>query len=117
MTKKIASFGLLILICFSAYSLDKLPVKAPVQSAFEIYSAGKINQCPVYQLVIDNLNKTQYQIILRDQYGQVLYDEYISEKKAVRNYMIDVFDLGETDVFIEVYNQYGLVIKRQRLIK
>jgi hypothetical protein len=108
MTKKILLFGLISFIAFNAFAHKDLPAIP----SFELYPAGKINQCPVYQLTFNGLSDAPYQILIKDEYGDVLYEEYLSGKKIVRNYMIDVYDLGNIRVSIEVISASGSLLKK-----
>ena len=108
MTKKILLFGLISFIAFNAFAHKDLPA----MPSFELYPAGKINQCPVYQLTLNGLSDAPYQILIKDEYGDVLYEEYISGKEIVRNYMFDGYDLGNIRVSIEVINTSGSIVKK-----
>ncbi len=108
MAKKIFLFGLIFSINCNVFAHNDLPAI----SSFELYPAGKINQCPVYQLTFNGLSDAPYQILIKDEYGYVLYEEYISGKEIVRNYMFDVYDLGNIRVSIEVISASGAILKK-----
>ncbi len=107
MTKKILVFGLLIIISLRTFANDELPA----MPSFELHAAGKIDQCPVYQLKLNSLRIAAYQIIIKDEFGDVLYEEYLSGNDIVRNYMINIRELGNRPVSIEVINAAGITIK------
>jgi hypothetical protein len=111
MTKKIFAFGILFLISFNLFSGDR----SPQRPSFEIYAAGNINQCPVYQLILENEKNNEYQIVLKDKTGTVLHEEYVSGKHVIRNYMIDIYDLGNMDVIIEINNRYGMHLQSMHI--
>ena len=108
MTKKTFVFGLVLLMSFSAFAMDALPVG----SSLEMYAAGKINKCPVYQLRFVCDKNTSYQIIIKDEFGSVLYEESVRGTDIIRNYMIDVSELGNTPVSFEVFNSAGMMLKK-----
>jgi hypothetical protein len=108
MAKKIFVFGLIFIMNLNAFAHKDLPA----MPSFELYPAGKINQCPVYQLTLNGLSDAPYQILIKDEYGDVLYEEYISGKEIVRNYMFDGYDLGNIRVSIEVINTSGSIVKK-----
>ena len=108
MNKKTFVFGLVLLLSFSALAKDESSV-APL---FELYAAGKINQCPVYQLKFNSIKNIPFQVVIKDEFGSVLYEEYISGKEVIRNYMIDIADIGNTPVSIEVLNSSGEMVKK-----
>jgi hypothetical protein len=113
MTKKIFFFGLSMLVFVYAFSADK----TPNYPTFEMYVAGKINQCPVYRLMYENKGEKEFQIVWKDKYGTILHDEFVSGKQIVRNYMIDVSDLGTTELYVEINDQYGRRIQEFKMEK
>jgi hypothetical protein len=108
MNKKIFLFCVTIVLFLQAFSNDKSPARTSV----EIYAVGQINQYPVYQFVFDNQHRDEFQIVLKDQYGTVLHDEFVSGKNIVRNYLLDLSDLGHTKVYAEIYDRFGTYIQR-----
>jgi hypothetical protein len=107
MTKKILVLGLVFIISLSVFAHDQLPV----MPSFELYAVGKIDQCPVYQLKLNSLRSTPYQVLIKDEFGDLLYEEYLSGNDIVRNYMINILELGNRPVSIEVINASGKIIK------
>lgn len=108
MTKKILVFGLAFIFSVSVFAKEETLV-AP---SFELFSAGKINRCPIYQLKLHNYNNESYQILIKDKFGDILYEEFLSGKEVVRNYMINIYELGNTPVFIEIINSSGFLLKK-----
>jgi hypothetical protein len=113
MIKKIFFFGLSMALFVHAFSKDKSPARA----SFEMYAVGQINQCPVFQIVFDNQNNNEYQVVLKDKYGTILHDEFVSGKHIVRNYMLDLSDLGNTEVYAEIYDRFGMSIQKFKMKK
>ena len=90
--------------------------KSPIRSSFEIHEVGQINQCPVYQLVLENQCNSEFQIVLKDKDGTILHDEFVSGKHIVRNYMLDLSDLGNTEVYAEIYDRFGMRIQKFKMM-
>ena len=82
-----------------------------------MYVAGQINQCPVYRLEFDNQLKNEFQIVWKDKFGTILYDEFVSGKQIIRNYMIDLAEIGNTDLYVEINDQYGRRIQEFKMDK
>jgi hypothetical protein len=108
MAKKTLVFVLSLLLSFSVFATDK----TPAFTSFELNATGKINDCPVYQLRLKNSKNISFQIVIKDEFGCVLYEEFVASKEVVRNYMIDVNELGNTRISIEVMDASGLVLKK-----
>lgn len=108
MNKKIFVFGLFLLSSISAFAKDELPVR----SSCELYAAGEINRCPVYQLRFNSDKNIPYQIVIKDEFGAVLHEEYIRGTDIIRNYMLDVAELGNTAVSFEIFSSSGLMVKK-----
>lgn len=77
--------------------------KKPLNNTSAVLSyAGKINSQPVFQLDLNNLNNEKYSIVLRDEFGTVLYEETVSGVNISRKYMLDVEEFRGVDVNFEV---------------
>lgn len=111
MIKKIFIFGLSMSLFLQSFSAEK----SPVHSSFEIHEVGKINQCPVFQIVFENQNNNEYQVVLKDKYGTTLHEEFVSGKHIVRHYMLDLSDLGNTEVYAEIYDRFGMNIQKFKM--
>ncbi|MBO9594868.1 MAG: hypothetical protein J7599_18335 [Niabella sp.] len=61
-------------------------VEAPVELKY-INSAAM--ESPIYQLRLNNLNKGTYAVAIKDETGELLYNETVSGAKIVRNYRFD----------------------------
>ena len=108
-------FSLCLILCISvsALAVDLKPTTG--KTTFSLYAAGRINQHPVYQLSLESAGQSEYQIVWKDADGMILYEEYVSGKEIIRNYMIDLGDLGSADVVIEVYNRNGRKVESFRV--
>jgi hypothetical protein len=111
MIKKIFFFGLSMALFLQSFSAEN----SPVRSSFEIHEVGQINECPVYQLVLENQRNSEFQIVLKDKDGTILHDEFVSGKHIVRNYMLDLSDLGNTEVYAEIYDRFGMSIQKLKM--
>ncbi|WP_300597077.1 hypothetical protein [Niabella sp.] len=61
-------------------------VDAPVELKY-INNAN--TESPIYQLRLNNLNKGTYAVAIKDETGELLYNETVSGAKIVRNYRFD----------------------------
>jgi len=113
MKKVILSAGFIVLISFSLMANDHKPTTSSF--AFSLSAAGTINEHPVYQLLLKSDTNMEYQIVWKDVDGTFLYEEYVSGKHIIRNYMIDLGDLGGNDVIIDVYDRVGKSLHTYRV--
>lgn len=105
MKKFIFAMGSMILFSLSLLANDPTPTGD--LSVFSLSPVGTIQEHPVYQLLLESEVNHSYQIVWKDADGTLLYEEYVSGKQIIRNYMIDLGDLGSSDVIIDVYDRVG----------
>ncbi|MCD2425989.1 hypothetical protein LQ567_24610 [Niabella pedocola] len=61
-------------------------VEAPVELK---YINNAAMESPIYQLRLNNLSKGTYAVAIKDETGELLYNETVSGAKIVRNYRFD----------------------------
>ena len=61
-------------------------VDAPVELK---YITNAAMESPIYQLRLNNLSKGTYAVAIKDETGELLYNETVSGAKIVRNYRFD----------------------------
>jgi hypothetical protein len=76
----------------------------------EMIKAGSIDRQPVYQLQLNNTNAGTYKIVVKDEFGVVLYEEKVNGTNIVRNYQLNTDELGRTAVIFEVFSNNGILI-------
>jgi hypothetical protein len=108
-------FSLGLILCISVSALATALDPTTGTTTFSLYAAGTIDRHPVYQLSLESAGQSEYQIVWKDADGTILYEEYVSGKEIIRNYMLDIGDLGNTDVFIEVYKYNGRKVESFRV--
>lgn len=93
-------------IAFSgvASATEKKPVEVP---AAELNYAGKINNQPVFQLKLNNKTNEKYSVVLKDEFGTVLFEETLGGVNISRKYMLDLDEFRGVDVNIEVRSLLG----------
>jgi hypothetical protein len=113
MKNLIFSLGFMVFLSLSSFANDLNPTKS--KTTFSLYSAGRINQHPVYQLSLESVAQSEYQIIWKDADGIVLYEESLSGKEIIRNYMLDLGELSSANVIIEIYGRNGRKVQSFRI--
>jgi hypothetical protein len=113
MKKTIIFFSMLLFLNMKGFSLEN----NPHIGNYEVSQAGKINQCPVYRLQLNNPTAATLTIQIKDEFGVVLHEELVNDKKVIRNYMLDVVDLGNTKVSLVVYTKKGFAVSEPELYR
>lgn len=98
-TMKNAVIGLFTLTAitfgFSAKAGNEVP-------GAELISAGKLNNQPVFQLNINNKENTKFAIVIKDETGEVIYQEVVSGVNISRKFQLNAEDFIGSDVRFEI---------------
>ncbi|SDE07642.1 hypothetical protein [Niabella drilacis] len=68
------------------------------------YIKSAKTELPIYQLRLNNLTKGTYAVAIKDETGDVLYNETLSGSKIVRNYQFDTALPASVKLTFEVSN-------------
>lgn len=108
MKTKITIFSAIAMLSLAfstvASAKEKKPVEVPVA---ELNYAGKINNQPVFQLKLNNKESEKYAVVLKDEFGTVLFEETLAGVNISRKYMLDIDEFRGVDVNIEVRSLLG----------
>lgn len=100
-TIKSAAIGLLTLLAvttgFTASAADENP-KA------ELKVTGQLNDQPLFQLNLNNKENNRYAIIIKDDLGEVLFEERVSGVNIIRKFQMNADELTGVNVNIEIIN-------------
>ena len=91
----VASFA----IAFASPALaneDKKTV--PVELKF----IGNVKDQPLFHLVFNGKEETEYTIVIRDEYGNALYRENIKGTSFIKKFIVNVDELDESKLKFEV---------------
>ncbi len=78
-----------------------------VVTGAELISVGKLNNQPVFQLNLHNKVNGKYAVVVKDQFGEVLYQEILTGVNISRNFQLDTDELGGVDVRFEIVDMKG----------
>jgi hypothetical protein len=73
----------------------------PVQLVY----LGNVNNQPVFQLILNNDETSEYVVTLRDASGEVLYSEEVKGKQFPRKYRVNTEESGVSGIMFEVKNK------------
>lgn len=82
--------------------------EAPVELKY-INNAN--TESPIYQLRLNNLNKGTYAVAIKDETGELLYNETVSGAKIVRNYRFDTQLPADVKLTFEVSDVKNNTVK------
>lgn len=109
MKTKIRNYGTVAL--FVALSLTTTAVMATGRQGekpgAELKYIGNINDRPVFQLDLNGTQVENYSISIKDEYGEVLYNEKIKAKSLTRKFQLDTDELGDAILRVEVKSYNG----------
>jgi hypothetical protein len=71
----------------------------------ELKFIGNINEQPVFQLNVNAAEKDGFSIMIRDQFGNVLYSDYSSGTSVTKKFQINTEELGDAKLQVEVYSK------------
>ena len=63
---------------------------------------GLVQNQPMFQLDLNSVEETDFYISIKDQNGQVIYNEKITAKNFTRNYRLDIENLDDAILKVEV---------------
>ena len=63
---------------------------------------GLVQNQPMFQLDLNSVEETDFYVSIKDQFGQVIYNEKITAKNFTRNYRLDTENLEDAILKVEV---------------
>ncbi len=100
-TMKSAAIGLMTLLAvttgFTASATNETP-------AAELKVTGNLNNQPLFQLSLNNKENSRYAIIIKDELGEVLFEERVSGVNITRKFQMNADELAGVNVNIEIIN-------------
>ncbi len=70
--------------------------------AAQLKYIGSVEHQPLFQLDLNGTKEEYYSISIKDQQGQVLYNEKVKAKTFTRTFRLDTDDLGDAKLTVEV---------------
>jgi len=70
----------------------------------ELRYLGKINNQPVFELVLDNSEENKYTVIIRDEFNNVLYKDNVKGKNITKRFVLNTEELGDLEIKFEITN-------------
>jgi len=73
----------------------------PTSSIIELKFIGKHENQPVFELNLANTAVDEFSIVIRDEYGNLLYSAKAKGTNITRKFMLNE-EMGDTDLYVEV---------------
>lgn len=86
----------------TAFSSPALAIEEKKAIPVELKFVGNIDSQPVFLLTFNNVEESDYTIIVRDEYGSVLYRDKVKGGKIAKRYMLNTDELGNVAIQFEV---------------
>ncbi len=106
-TVKNAVIGLFTLAAvvfgFSAKAGNEIP-------GAELISAGTLNSHPVFQLNINNKENAKFAIVIKDETGEIIYQESVSGVNISRKFQLNAEDFEKSNVRFEIIDLKSLAV-------
>jgi len=73
----------------------------PGTSTIELKFIGKHENQPVFELSLANKDADEFSIVIRDEYGSLLYSGKVKGTNITRKFMLNE-EIGDTNLYVEV---------------
>ncbi len=102
-TMKNAVIGLFILLTVATgINANATTVVTDAAPAAELKMIGRLDNQPVFQLSLNNASSERFLVIVKDEFGAILYQENVSGVNIKRKYQLNTEELGYVGITIEV---------------
>ena len=104
MTKTIknAVIGLVTLVAIFTVNFANATTTEEVVPAAELKLITHLDNQPVFQLSLNNTQAAKFLVVVRDETGEIVYQENISGVNIKRSYQLNTEELGATDLTFEI---------------
>ena len=86
----------------TALSSPALAIEEKKAIPVELKFVGNIESQPVFLLSFNNVEESDYTIIVRDEYGSVLYRDNVKGGKITKRFMLNTDELGNVAIQFEI---------------
>lgn len=103
-TIKNAVIGLLTLVAVTTGINANATTVSEVAPGAELKMIGRLDNQPVFQLSLNNTTNEKYVVVVKDEFGAILYQENVSGVNIKRKYQLNTEELGFVGITIEIIN-------------
>jgi len=88
--------------CTTAFNTPALAIEEKKTIPVELKFMGNVNDQPVFQLNFTNSEVNEYTVIVRDNYGFVLYKDKIKGSNMSQKFILNTTDLAVGEIQFEI---------------
>ncbi len=100
-TKRLSILALVLALATTATMANNTTNVTPVASSIELKFIGNVENQPVFELNLANADADEFSIIIRDEYGVLLYSAKAKGTNITRKFMLNE-EVSDTNLFVEV---------------
>ncbi len=100
-TKTLGMLALVVTLAGTATMANNVKNTTPVASSIELKFIGNVENQPVFELNLANADADEFFIIIRDEYGSLLYSAKAKGTNITRKFMLNE-EMGDTNLYVEV---------------
>jgi hypothetical protein len=100
-TKTLSILALVLALATTATMANNPINVTPVPSSIELKFIGNVENQPVFELDLANADADEFSIIIRDEYGVLLYSAKAKGTNITRKFMLNE-EMNDTSLFVEV---------------
>jgi hypothetical protein len=71
----------------------------------ELKYIGQLNDQPLFELAFSNEEESEFTVIIRDEYGTVLYKDNVKGSSFSKKFLLNTEELGTVSLKFEVYGK------------
>ncbi len=102
-TMKNAVIGLFTLLTVATgINANATTVVTDAAPSAELKMIGRLDNQPVFQLSLNNTSSERFLVVVKDEFGAILYQENVSGVNIKRKYQLNTEELGYVGITIEV---------------
>jgi hypothetical protein len=100
-TKTLSILALALVMVSTAAVAGNKDNVAPASSTIVLKFIGNVESQPVFELNLANTEADEFTIVIRDEYGNLLYSSKAKGTNITRKFMLNE-EMGDTNLFFEV---------------
>jgi hypothetical protein len=101
-TMKNAVIGLFTLLTVTTGINANATTVTDVAPAAELKMIGRLDNQPVFQLSLNNASNERFVVVVKDEFGAILYQENVSGVNIKRKYQLNTEELGYVGITFEI---------------
>jgi len=88
----------------------------PAASTIELKFIGKHENQPIFELNLSNKDADEFSIVIRDEYGSLLYSGKAKGTNVTRKFMLNE-EIGDTNLYVEVKSKKNSKVETYKISK